>query len=461
VDPAERALSRRLVVVGDALLDRDLEGHVERVSPDAPVPVVDDAVTTDRPGGAALAALMAAHDGADVALVCALGADEDGAALARLLASAGIEVVDLGSPRPTPVKVRIRADGRTVLRLDRSRPAVVEPVPLDLAARRELARADAVLVADYGYGVAGSDLRAALAMTVGRVPVVWDPHPRGGAPAVGTALVTPNRGEAARLVPEVTGDDLRACAERARRLLVRWDVQAVSITRGAAGALLRRRGGGGPVAVPPPRVSDLDPCGAGDRFAAAAALALADGAEAVDAVRAGVDAASAYVAAGGALALGAPEAAATTALEVAERVRARGGTVVATGGCFDLLHAGHVRMLERARRLGDCLLVLVNDDASVRRLKGSGRPIVSAGDRAAVLAGLACVDAVQVFAEDTPVAALERLRPDVFAKGGDYGDVEIPEAAAVRAWGGEFVTLPFDVGRSTTGLIQEVLRRAG
>lgn len=453
-------MSRRLVVVGDALLDRDLEGHVHRVSPDAPVPVVDDAITTDRPGGAALAALMAAHDGADVTLVCALGQDEDGAALAMLVERAGVELIDLGSPRPTPVKVRIRADGRTVLRLDRSRPAAAAPVPLDLAARRALAQADGVLVADYGYGVAGSDLCTALALTVSRTPVVWDPHPRGGAPAVGAALVTPNRGEAARLVPEVTGDDLRACAERARRLVVRWDVGAVSVTRGAAGALVLRQRGG-PVAVPPPTVSDLDPCGAGDRFAVAAALALADGSETVEAVRAGVDAASAYVAAGGALALGAAPAAPATAADVAERVRRRGGTVVATGGCFDLLHAGHVRMLERARRLGDCLIVLVNDDASVCRLKGAGRPIVTASDRAAVLAGLACVDAVQLFGEDTPVAALERLRPDVFCKGGDYEDVDIPEAAAVRAWGGEFVALPFDVGRSTTGLIQEVLRRAG
>jgi rfaE bifunctional protein nucleotidyltransferase chain/domain/rfaE bifunctional protein kinase chain/domain len=453
-------VSRRLVVVGDALLDRDLDGHVQRVSPDAPVPVVDDATVSDRPGGAGLAALMAAFDGAEVALVCALGDDDAGAVLAAELGRAGVEVVDLGSPRPTPVKTRIRAAGRTVLRLDQTRPAVVTPVPLALAGHRALAHADAILVADYGYGVAGTDLRAALALAGRRAPVVWDPHPRGGAPAIGSALVTPNRSEAARLVPDVRGDDLRACAERARRLTVLWDVDAVAITRGAAGALVRRRNGG-PLAVPPPTVSELDPCGAGDRFATAAALALAGGAEAVDAVRAGVDAASAYVAAGGATALGLPPVPATTAAEVAERVRRRGGTVVATGGCFGLLHAGHVRMLERARRLGDCLLVLLNDDASVRRLKGPSRPIVPAADRAAVLAGLGCVDAVEVFGEDTPVRALERLRPDVFTKGGDYGDVDIPEAAAVRTWGGEYVALPFDAGRSTTHLIQEVLRHAG
>ena len=447
------------MVVGDALLDRDLDGHVHRVSPDAPVPVVDDATLGERPGGAGLAALMAAHDGLDVALVCALGDDEAGGSVAAALARAGVEIVDLGSPRPTPVKTRIRADGRTVLRLDQSRPAVVAPIPLTDAGRRALTHTDGILVADYGYGVAGTDLRAALALAGRRAPVVWDPHPRGGAPAVGCALVTPNRSEAARLVPEVAGDDLRACAERARRLTVRWDVDAVAITRGAAGALVRRRGSG-PLAVPPPTISELDPCGAGDRFATAAARALAEGADAVDAVRAGVDAASSYVAAGGAPALGRPLAPPLTAVDVADRVRARGGTVVATGGCFDLLHAGHVRMLERARRLGDCLVVLVNDDASVRRLKGPSRPIVPAADRAAVLAGLGCVDAVEVFAGDTPVHALERLRPDVFTKGGDYGD-DIPEAAAVRRWGGEFVALPFDVGRSTTQLIQEVLRHAG
>jgi rfaE bifunctional protein nucleotidyltransferase chain/domain len=145
---------------------------------------------------------------------------------------------------------------------------------------------------------------------------------------------------------------------------------------------------------------------------------------------------------------------------VAAAVRAAGGTVVATGGCFDLLHPGHIRTLEAARALGDCLVVCVNSDASVRRLKGAGRPVVSEADRAAVLRALRCVDAVLVFEEDTPAAALERLRPHVWAKGGDYAGRALPEAAVLERWGGQAVVLPFVDGKSSTRLIEEASLRA-
>jgi rfaE bifunctional protein nucleotidyltransferase chain/domain len=141
-------------------------------------------------------------------------------------------------------------------------------------------------------------------------------------------------------------------------------------------------------------------------------------------------------------------------------VRSAGGTVVATGGCFDLLHAGHLLLLESARALGDALVVCLNDDASVRRLKGAGRPIVAARERAELLSALRCVDAVVVFGEDDPCAALEQLRPDVWVKGGDYGVAELPEAAVVRRWGGEVVLMPYLDGRSTTQLLEEASLRA-
>jgi len=147
------------------------------------------------------------------------------------------------------------------------------------------------------------------------------------------------------------------------------------------------------------------------------------------------------------------------ASELAERVRRDGGTVVATGGCFDLLHAGHVRMLEQARALGDCLIVCLNADASVRRLKGDDRPLVPQGDRAAVLRALACVDAVVVFEEDDPRRALEALRPHLWVKGGDYALSELPEAESLAVWGGRTVLVPHVPGRSTTRMISEVLTR--
>jgi rfaE bifunctional protein nucleotidyltransferase chain/domain len=179
-----------------------------------------------------------------------------------------------------------------------------------------------------------------------------------------------------------------------------------------------------------------------------------------------VSAATAFVGAGGAAALrldAAPPAAARAVEDVIaiERVRAEGGVVVATGGCFDLLHAGHVQTLQAARALGDCLVVCLNSDASVRRLKGADRPLVSQQDRASLLAALSCVDAVTIFDEDTPERVLEELRPDIWAKGGDYADSELPEAAVLERWGGRAVVLPFLDGRSTTKLIEQVAVRAG
>jgi rfaE bifunctional protein nucleotidyltransferase chain/domain len=179
-------------------------------------------------------------------------------------------------------------------------------------------------------------------------------------------------------------------------------------------------------------------------------------------VRAAVHAASAFVAAGGAAAAGSAyprRAPAPSARGLAERVRAGGGIVVATGGCFDVLHAGHVQMLQAARALGDCLIVCLNSDASVRRCKGPQRPLVGERDRAAVLSALGCVDAVAVFEEDDPRAVLRELRPHVWAKGGDYAVADLPEAGVLADWGGRPVLVPYVSGRSTTRLLDDARRR--
>jgi D-beta-D-heptose 7-phosphate kinase / D-beta-D-heptose 1-phosphate adenosyltransferase len=452
-----------LVVVGDALLDRDLEGAVERLCPDAPVPVVDEPRERARPGGAGLAALLAAGDRREVVLVTALARDEAGRELGGLLRGAGVQVHDLGLAGATPEKVRIIGAGRPIARMDRGgAPGTVGP--LGARTRRLLAGAAAVLVADYGRGVPAADgMRDALRAAAARRPLVWDPHPRGARPVPGARLATPNAAEAARFAPdEGGGDGLRPTAARAAALRARWRAEGVAVTLGQRGALLAARDGV-PLLVAAPPARGGDPCGAGDRFAATAAGVLAGGGTPAEAVEAAVGAASAFVAEGGARALGAaPDPPAAGGAEaVIAQTRARGGVVVATGGCFDLLHAGHVRTLEAARALGDCLVVLVNSDASVRRLKGPDRPLVEQDDRAAVLAALGCVDAVEIFHEDTPVAALERLRPDVFAKGSEYALEELPEAAALATWGGQAVLVPYVAGRSTTRLIEEVMARAG
>ncbi|HEY6694590.1 MAG TPA: PfkB family carbohydrate kinase [Solirubrobacteraceae bacterium] len=449
----------RLTVVGDALLDRDLDGRAERLAPDAPVPVIDAIEEHPRPGGAALAAALAAAAGYEVTLVTALSADPAARTLRALLAAAGVTVCDLGLGGPTPEKIRVRTGDRVLLRLDYGgSSAAATSGPLTAAARRALDGADAVLVSDYGRGVAAAPtVREAIATSLRSRPLVWDPHPRGPAPVPGVLLVTPNADEARRIahvgrdVPALAGAETAAHA-----LADRWQAVNVCVTLGPGGALLGA-GPGAPLAVPAPSVAAGDPCGAGDCFASAAAGRLADGALPSQAVHAAVEAASTFVAAGGAS--GATrrghQAAAPVedAAALAARVRGAGGTVVATGGCFDLLHSGHVQMLAAARALGDCLVVCLNADDSVRRVKGPERPLVGEADRAAVLAALASVDAVAVFAEDDPGTVLRTLRPHIWVKGGDYAVADLPERAVMAEWGGHAVTVPYAPGRSTSRLI--------
>ncbi|WSK73400.1 D-glycero-beta-D-manno-heptose 1-phosphate adenylyltransferase [Streptomyces sp. NBC_01276] len=458
-----------MVVVGDALLDRDLVGTVDRVSPEAPVVVVDHVEVRSRPGGAGLAAVLAARGARPVTLVTALSDDREGRDLGGLLRDAGIRVIDLGLAGPTPVKSRVRAGDRTVLMFSRAPEAAPGPRrTLTEEERALVVGASTVLVSDYGRGLTeDASVRAALAAAAPVTPIVWDPHPRGARPVPGARLVTPNRGEASAFAPGSAGTDLRSDIERGRRLVDLWQAAGVAVTRGADGAVLLDAAKSSPLAVPGRHVVGADTCGAGDRFAASAAVLLADGALLSEAVTGAVRAAGEFVAAGGAAAWTAGAAAAEPGTEPADpleavaRVRAAGGTVVATGGCFDLLHAGHIALLESARRLGDCLVVCLNDDDSVRRLKGPRRPVVTAPDRAAVLGSLASVDGVVVFAESTPQEALRRIRPDVYVKGGDYRVDDLPEAALVESWGGRTVILPYVDGRSTTRMVDRILLGAG
>ncbi|HEV7824560.1 MAG TPA: D-glycero-beta-D-manno-heptose 1-phosphate adenylyltransferase [Mycobacteriales bacterium] len=446
-----------LVVVGDAFLDRDVVGTSDRLCPDAPVPVVDVRAQVHRPGGAALAALIAAVDGHDVVLVTALGDDDAGARVRALLAGR-VRVVGVPLDGPTPEKIRVRVAGRSLVRLDRGgAPAPVGTPGADALAT--IAGAGAVLVSDYGRGVTAEPaIRRALSAVAARRPVVWDPHPRGREPVPGVRLVTPNAREAAAL-SGLPGDGLPGVTAAADHLRGRWEATAVAVTLGPRGALLML-GEREPLVVPAPVLGEaVDTCGAGDAFAAAAASALAAGEVLSEAVAGAVRRASAFVAAGGAAAVGPGTGPAAvphrggTAADVVARVRAAGGTVVATGGCFDLLHPGHVATLQAARGLGDCLIVCMNSDASVRRLKGPDRPICPEEDRARVLAAFSAVDAVVVFDEDTPERVLAELRPDIWVKGGDYAGVHVPEADLVRGWGGQAVVVPYLDGRSSTRLV--------
>jgi rfaE bifunctional protein nucleotidyltransferase chain/domain/rfaE bifunctional protein kinase chain/domain len=457
----------RIAVVGDSLLDRDWSGTVRRVSPDAPVPVVEAPRERCRPGGAGLAATFAAAHGARVQLVTALGTDEAADELRRLLAEAGVDVVDLGLDGPTPEKLRVRASDQSLVRVDRGCDPVLAPGAWTSEAEAAVSGADAVLVADYGRGMADRALPAVRARVSrgrarplpGAPVVVWDPHPKGPTPPEGLTAVTPNAAEAAGALGEPLATDVPSLVDAGERLAAAWGSPVV-VTTGERGAIVTRSDG--PAAVVPAAPARGDTCGAGDCFAATLTTTLGRRRSLPDAAAAAVAAAGRFVRDEGDIAPAVPDdgPAGPDPVALAERVRAAGGTVVAAGGCFDLLHPGHLRTLEAARALGDCLIVCLNGDGSVRRLKGPGRPVNPQDDRARLLLGLRCVDAVAIFDEDTPVEALGRLRPHVFAKGGDYAGVAIPEEEVLAAWGGRVVVLPLVDGRSTTRIIERAGSRS-
>jgi rfaE bifunctional protein kinase chain/domain/rfaE bifunctional protein nucleotidyltransferase chain/domain len=451
--------ARPVVVIGDALLDVDVDGTVDRLCPDAPAPVLAVSEEIARPGGAGLAAALIAGGGVAVRLVTALEDDEAGGRLRGRLAGA-LTLVTGPATGGTVVKCRWRTGGRSLLRTDRGAGRPTDGFGAAIAHELDTALADAgaVLVSDYGRGVAADPVvRAALTRAVARrVPVVWDPHPRGAPPLAGVTVVTPNLAEArnAASVP-VTGSGVNAALALGADLVDRWDVRAVAVTLGGRGAVVRHRHGACS-AAPAPQVTETDPCGAGDHFAGGVAARLAAGAVLDEAVAGAVAGAAEFVARGGGAAVRrvgdawcqpsiphaprAPVCGLDAARALVARVREGGGTVVATGGVFDPLHRGHAESLAAARALGDCLLVLVNSDASVRRRTGGAAPFA---DRVAAVTALDGVDGVVPFEADDPRAVLDALRPDLWVKGGDHDPADLPETPLVRSWGGEVVVVPY------------------
>jgi len=438
-----------VVVIGDSLLDRTLTGSMDRLTPEQ-CPVVEEARNEERPGGAALAAAAVAADGARTTFITALSQDPAGRRLHELLRRADVDVVDLGLDGPTPEKVRVRAADRTVVRIDRSCSPVAAAGPWSDEAERAVRRATAILVSDYGRGAAASmPARSAVQRAAARVPVVWDPHPRGPDPILEADLVTPNLDEARQMLGRATPiESLEEVTALGRELAAAAGGPAVVVTLAARGAVLAE-----PERAPfvvPARPQLGDACGAGDRFAARLTYERASGEPRAGAVVAAVQAASAFVSTGR---LTAAIPAEPDAVALAAELRRTGRRIIVAGGCFDLLHAGHVAMLEAARSLGDALIVCLNSDRSVRALKGPGRPIVGQEDRRRVLEALSCVDAVHLFDELTPCSALEALRPHLFCKGGDYTEAELPERAVMSKWNGEVAVLPYVDGRSSSRLI--------
>jgi D-beta-D-heptose 7-phosphate kinase / D-beta-D-heptose 1-phosphate adenosyltransferase len=461
-----------VLVVGDLMLDRYWFGHASRISQEAPVPVVEVDGLEERPGGAANVALNVAALGASCTLIGAVGDDDAGRALEAKLSAAGVHCDFLRlRDWPTIVKLRLISQQQQLLRMDFERPMPVEcSDELLRLVDSHLDQATVVVLEDYDKGMlsAPEDL-VRLARRRGRTVVV-DPKLKPFARYAGANLVKPNLLEFRHAAG--VWQDYAEFVSRAAALADRHDIDALVITRGSEGMTLVHRDGRHHH-VPARHVDVFDETGAGDTVAATLAASMAAGCELEVCTALANVAASIVVSRLGTVAVTEPELQRAllpaqhgdrgllTPAELENAVqaaRARGERIVFTNGCFDILHAGHVAYLEEARQLGDRLIVAVNDDASVTRLKGHGRPVNALVRRMKVLTGLAAVDWVVAFSEDTPERLLAALQPDVLVKGGDYAVEQVVGADIVRGYGGEVSVLGMVEDCSTTALVERLQR---
>ncbi|MEM9083317.1 MAG: D-glycero-beta-D-manno-heptose 1-phosphate adenylyltransferase [Planctomycetota bacterium] len=475
-----------VIVVGDFMLDQLVYGDAERLTADAPVPVLQVRRTEETPGGAANVCIDLAALGGHVQAVGVTGTDEEGRVLLGELREAGVDTkgMVLDADRPTTVKRNLiglaqHRHPQKMFRVDfESREKIPGSVHDELIERFEsmLPTADIVCIEDYAKGVCTPELCQAIierARSAG-VEVIVDPAAITDYTRYrGASAITPNRSEAERATQMRTTDEPTSPAtlEIASKLRESTEANAIVMTLDRHGALLAEQGVR-PVHLPTRARQLYDVTGAGDMVLAALAAARANGASWTDATRFANVAAGLEVEMFGARAIPFDRVHQAVLVEGrdpndkrrtldearVELAAARGEdkSIVFTNGCFDILHAGHIGLLRAARRLGDLLVVAINSDDSVRRLKGDDRPVHGESDRAAVLSELASVDLVVVFDEDTPELLLEALRPDVLVKGGDYTKNEVVGGAFVESYGGRVQLIDLLEGRSTTSAIEKI-----
>lgn len=460
----------RVLVAGDVMLDRYLFGTTGRISPEAPVPVVHIQDTDNRPGGAANVAVNLAALGVGTTLLGLVGDDEAGNTLASILAQHSIQCdFTRTTGQPTITKTRVQSRGQQLIRLDQEQIVTDKSVSLAKSLQSNIDGVDVVVLSDYGKGALGNVASLIAECREKDVPVLVDPKGTDFGKYQGAALMTPNQSEFESVAGLcVTDDDL---VERAGAMVDRLNLGALLITRSDKGMLLVEAGEE-PVFLSTQVREVYDVTGAGDTVIASIAAVLAAGGSLHSAASLANLAASLVVRKIGVAAVTPSElqvalhqrgqggrglVAEADLLSMLEEARGRSEKIVMTNGCFDILHVGHVSYLEEAKGLGDRLVVAVNDDDSVRRLKGAQRPLNTLADRMSVLAGLAAVDWVVAFSEDTPERLISALVPDVLVKGGDYKVEEIAGAKRVLSNGGEVRILSFRDGHSSSRLIETLI----
>jgi D-beta-D-heptose 7-phosphate kinase/D-beta-D-heptose 1-phosphate adenosyltransferase len=467
-----------VLVIGDVILDRYVAGNVQRLSPEAPIPVLRPASSRSTLGGAANVALNVAALGGQAVLVGVVGTDDTGMALEQLVATTpGIEAALVRAPgRPTTAKTRFMSGPYQLLRLDEETTDPVDGTTATaLLARIQVAleNADIVVLSDYAKGVLCDRVLTAtlkLAAERGRI-VIADPKRADFSAYRGATILTPNEHEV-RIATHIAAEHDTEADRAGRAALEMTEGEAVLVTRSAKGMTLARRGC--PALHLPTRAREVaDVSGAGDTVVAALAVALSAGACLPEAAMLANATAGISVAKQGTATvtqqelldilhlrdLVATDRKVVALEEAVSRVaawHAAGLRVGFANGCFDLIHPGHVRLLSEARAACDRLVVALNTDASVKRLKGPTRPVQNETSRATVMASLAPVDLVTLFDEDTPLELITLLRPDVLVKGSDYTVSQVVGADLVQGWGGRVLLVGLQEGHSTTGTIRRM-----
>jgi len=476
----EKGRGTRVLVIGDLMLDEYIWGNVDRVSPEAPVQVLEWVSHHDGLGGAANVAQNLIALGCEVWVAGVVGDDSKGERVRALLRECGAHTNDVLSDahRPTTTKLRIMASSQQMLRIDRERTMRLgDEIQQRLiqSIEHRIPDVDGVICSDYAKGVLTREvLSAARAHTqkAGKM-ILADPKGTDYTRYVGFNVITPNLKElkAAAHLPVDTEEEIVAAG---RKILNEVKGDALLVTRGKDGMTLLRTEQA-PFHIPTAAREVYDVTGAGDTVLAVFAMGLFAGVDAELAAQLANRAAGIGVGKVGAAAVGYEEIAEALEgdvslmrnkilsnndlLKTISQLRGQGKRIVFTNGCYDLLHIGHIKLLQRARALGDILVVGLNSDESVRGLKGATRPLVGEKERAHVMAALDCVDIVTVFSEDTPMRLIELIRPDVLVKGGDYALHEVVGRDFVEGHGGRVELVPIVEGFSTSDIVKRIVEK--
>jgi len=469
--------NRRVLVVGDVMLDKYVWGSVERISPEAPVPVVQGSRVTHSPGGAANVAMNLVGLGAKATLVGFVGEDEDATSLLVALREAGVSASLVDVPDfPTISKLRILSNNQQLLRLDFEKKGKRPEKFYNLLireARDAISSCSAVIMSDYAKGALSDQVCAAIindARTLG-IPVLVDPKSPTFEKYRNATTVCPNLHELALTTSDPSADTEKLL-DFGERYVEQFGFDYLTVTLGDKGIAVIRKGLRTHAPAMARQVFDVS--GAGDTVIATLALCLGSGLPIETAIELANVAAGIVVSKVGTVPIGRNELLGALSKDIPlhadekivsrERLlarlatwRAAGDRIVFTNGCYDLLHVGHISLLERARQQGDRLIIALNSDDSVRRLKGPTRPMVGEEERARVLAALSAIDAVVIFPQDTPLELIRAVRPDVLVKGGDYSEETVVGAPDVRSWGGRVCLIPIVEGFSTSKLIARAM----